>query len=40
MDILGKLIQDILEVSGYIQPSLFEGVEHRHQHAAGVGTGV
>jgi hypothetical protein len=28
MDILGQLVQDILEVSGDIDPLLFEGVEH------------
>jgi hypothetical protein len=40
MDILGELVQDILEVGGCIGPLLFEGVEQRHQNPSGMSAGV
>src|SRR4030042_1500324 len=36
VDILGKLVQDILELGGDINPLLFEGVEHGHQNSSGM----
>ncbi len=40
MDILGKVVQDILEVGGDIDPLLFEGVKHGHQNPSGMSTCV
>ena len=40
MDILGQLVQDLLEVGGYIEPFLFEGVEHGHQNPSGMSARV
>ena len=40
VDILGQLVQNILEVCGYIDPLFFEGVEHGHQSPSGISARV
>ena len=38
--ILAQFIQDVFEASGYILPSLSQGVCYRHQYAAGMGARI
>ena len=40
MDILGQLVQNLLEVGGDIDPLLFEGIEHGHQDPSGMSARV
>jgi hypothetical protein len=40
MDILGQLVQNLLEVGGDIDPLLFERIEHSHQNPSGMSARV
>jgi hypothetical protein len=40
MDILGHLVQDLLEVDSDIDSLLFQRVEHGHQNPSGMSAGV